>query len=75
MISATRFQAPLRRAGVHPVIVRDTLGHSKVDLAMNRYDKTSTEYIRAGLKEASKRLLGSDFTKEFATSQFETAGG
>jgi integrase len=50
----------LRRAGVHPVVVRDTLSHSKVDLAMNRYDKASTEDIRAGLKVASKKLLGSD---------------
>jgi len=29
----------LRRAGVHPVVVKDTLGHSKVDLAMNVYNK------------------------------------
>jgi len=50
----------LRRAGVHPVVIKDTLGHSKVDLAMNVYDKASTEDIRAGLRVASKNLLGSD---------------
>jgi len=50
----------LRRAGVHPVVVRDTLHQSKVDLAMNVYDKASAEDIRAGLKVVSKKLLGSD---------------
>src|SRR5579862_1223885 len=50
----------LRRAGVHPVVIMDTLGHSKVDLAMNVYDKASVEDIRAGLSVASKNLLGSD---------------
>ena len=44
----------LRRAGVHPVAIKDTLGHSKVDLAMNAYDKTSAEDIRASLRVASK---------------------
>ncbi len=48
----------LRRAGVHPVVVRDTLHQSKVDLAMNVYDKASAEDIRAGLRV--KKLLGSD---------------
>lgn len=50
----------LRRAGVHPVVVRDTLHQSKVDLAMNVYDKASDEDIRAGLKVVSQKLLGSD---------------
>ena len=50
----------LRRAGVHPVVNEDTLGYSKVDLAMNVYDKASAEDIRAGLRVASKKLLGRD---------------
>ena len=50
----------LRRAGVHPVVVRDTLGHRKVDLAMNVYDKASAEDIRSGLRIVSNKLLGSD---------------
>ena len=50
----------LRRAGVHPVVIKDTLGHSKVDLAMNVYDKASAEDIRAGLRVACKSLMGSD---------------
>jgi hypothetical protein len=45
---------------VHPVVIKDTLGHSKVDLAMNVYDKASAEDIRAGLRVVSKKLLGSD---------------
>jgi hypothetical protein len=39
---------------------RDTLHHSKVDLAMNVYDKSSPDDIRAGLKLVSRKLLGSD---------------
>jgi integrase len=50
----------LRRAGVHPVVIKDTLHHSKVDLAMNVYDKSTPEDIREGLKVASKKLLGSN---------------
>jgi hypothetical protein len=50
----------LRRAGVHPVVIKDTLHHRKVDLAMNVYDKSSSEDIRAGLKVMSQKLLGSD---------------
>jgi integrase len=50
----------LRRAGVHPVVIKDTLGHSKVDLAMNVYDKASPDDIREGLKMASRKLLRSD---------------
>lgn len=50
----------MRRAGVHPVVIKDTLHHSKVDLAMNVYDKASAEDIRDGLRIASKKLLGSD---------------
>ena len=50
----------LRRAGIHPVVVRYTLHQSKVDLAMNVYDKSSSEDIRAGLRVVSEKLLGSD---------------
>jgi hypothetical protein len=57
---AHKLSRTLRRAGVHPVVIKDTLGHSKVYLAMNVYDKASAEDIRAGLRVASKNLLGSD---------------
>jgi len=50
----------LRRAGIHPVVIKDTLHHSKVDLAMNVYDKASPEDIREGLRVVTKKLLGSD---------------
>lgn len=49
-----------QQPGVHPVVVKDILGHRKVDLAMNVYDKSSPEDIRAGLRMASEKLLGSD---------------
>jgi integrase len=58
----------LRRAGVHPVVVSGTLGHAKVDLAMNTYDKASPEDIREGLGVMVKQLLPSD-----ATNHSETA--
>lgn len=41
-------------------VIKDTLPHSKVDLAMNVYDKASGEDIRAGLKVVSQKLLGSN---------------
>ena len=37
-----------------------TLHHSKVDLAMNVYDKSSPEDIRDGLRVVTKKLLSSD---------------
>jgi len=50
-----------------------TIGHSKVDLAMNVYDKASAEDIRAGLRVVSKKLLGSDLLpKGFATKHSAT---
>jgi hypothetical protein len=50
----------MRRAGVHPVVIKDTLHHSKVDLAMNVYDRSSAEDIGAALKVVSQKLLGSN---------------
>ena len=50
----------LRRAGVHPVVIKDTLHHSRVDLAMNVYDKATPQGTCAGLKVVSQKLLGSD---------------
>jgi C4-type Zn-finger protein len=42
------------------VVIKDTLGHSKVDLAMNVYGKAGADDIRADLRVASKKLLGRD---------------
>lgn len=50
----------MRRAGVHPVVIKDTLHHTKVDLAMNVYDKASAEDIRDGLRVVTKALLSSN---------------
>ena len=33
----------LRRSGVHPKVVSDILGHKKVNLAMDVYDRTDVE--------------------------------
>ena len=60
--TAKKIRAPLIMfaEGIHTVVIKDTLPHSKVDLAMNVYDKASAEDIRAGLRVASKKLLGTD---------------
>src|SRR5262249_30298068 len=39
----------LRRAGVHPKVVSDILGHSKVHLAMDVYDRTNLADISQAL--------------------------
>jgi integrase len=49
----------LRRAGVHPVTVSGVLGHSKVDLAMNVYDRATLDDFRAPLGNFSGELLAS----------------
>jgi integrase len=38
-----------RKAGVHPRVIADVLGHSKVDLAMNVYDRSDADDIAAAL--------------------------
>jgi hypothetical protein len=54
------FVAYLATSWRPPVVIKDTLHHSKVDVAMNVYDKASAEDIRAGLKVVTKKLLRSD---------------
>lgn len=47
----------LRRSGVHPVTVSGVLGHSKVDLAMNVYDRATMDDFRAPLGIFAVELL------------------
>jgi integrase len=47
----------LRRAGVHPVTLAGVLGHSKVDLAMNVYDRATLDDFRAPLGDLAGELL------------------
>lgn len=47
----------LRRAGVHPKVISDILGHSKVNLAMDTYDRTDVSDTRAPLAKISRELL------------------
>jgi len=46
----------LRRAGVHPKVVSDILGHSKVNLAMDVYDRTDIQDIEKGLAMVNSML-------------------
>jgi hypothetical protein len=55
----------VRRAGVHPVAIKDTLCHSEVDLALMLHDNAGAEEIRAGLKVVSHKLLGSNLLPKY----------
>jgi integrase len=46
----------LRRNGTHPKVVSDILGHSKVNLAMDVYDRTSIEDFAQPLASVSANL-------------------
>jgi hypothetical protein len=45
----------MRRAGVHPVVISDILGHAKVDLAMNAYDHVDD--LRQSLAQVTEGLF------------------
>jgi len=47
----------LRKAGVHPKVVSDILGHSKVNLAMDVYDRTDAADFTAPLTAVANELL------------------
>jgi integrase len=47
----------LRRSGVHPKVVSDILGHKKVNLAMDVYDRTDVGDLEQPLEAVSSRLL------------------
>jgi integrase len=47
----------LRRAGVHPKVVSGILGHKKVNLAMDVYDRTDVGDFETPLKAVANRLL------------------
>lgn len=47
----------LRRANVHPKVISDILGHSKVNLAMDVYDRTNVKDFEEPLAMVSSNLL------------------
>ncbi len=51
----------LRRSGVHPKIVSDILGHNRVNLAIDVYDRTEVQDFVAPLSAVTKQL--EDVTK------------
>lgn len=57
----------LRRSGVHPKVVSDILGHNKVNLAMDVYDRTELEDFVQPLSVVSTELLR-NVTKNAATA-------
>jgi integrase len=49
----------MRKAGVHPVVVSGTVGHKRVELAPEVYDRASQSEIRDALGLVGKKLLPS----------------
>ncbi len=47
----------MRKAGVHPVVVSGTVGHKRVELAPEVYDRANQSEIRAALGVVGKQLL------------------
>jgi excisionase family DNA binding protein len=49
----------MRRSGVHPKVIAGILGHSKVDLQMNVYDRVDVDDLRQPLAAIASGLLPS----------------
>ena len=49
----------MRRNGVHPKVISSILGHSRVNLAMDTYDRTTTDDLRQPLAQVAGTLLPS----------------
>jgi integrase len=47
----------MRRSGVHPKVISGVLGHSKVTLAMDTYDRTTIDDFRSPLGIVAGELL------------------
>jgi integrase len=56
----------LRRDGVHPKVVSDILGHSRVNLAMDVYDHTDVTDFTAPLTAVANELVASGIKSEVA---------
>jgi integrase len=54
----------LRRAGAHPKVIADILGHRKVNLAMDVYDRTDLADLRKPLESVATGLLPSCYPTE-----------
>jgi integrase len=54
----------MRRGGVHPVVVSAVVGHKRVELAPEVYNRATRDEIRAALGVVGKQLLpiGSNFS-------------
>lgn len=59
----------LRRNGVHPKVVSDLLGHERVNLAMDTYDRTEVEDFVAPLTLVSNQLVGRQLVSSGIKSQ------
>jgi integrase len=59
----------LRRNGVHPKVVSDLLGHERVNLAMDVYDRTEIEDFVAPLSLVSHQLVANQLVSSGIKSQ------
>jgi integrase len=53
----------MRKAGVHPVVVSGTVGHKRVELAPEVYDRATQSEIRDALGLVGKQLATTHATK------------
>jgi integrase len=60
------FSTKLRRSGVHPKVVSDLLGHKRVNLAMDVYDRTDVQDFVQPLAAVAENLLQSVTKTEVA---------
>ena len=54
----------LRRNGVHPKVISGILGHAKVNLAMDVYDRATVDDFQRPIADVVKQLLPSCYQKE-----------
>ena len=47
----------MRRAGVHPKVISGILGHARVDLAMDTYDRATVADFERPMTDVVKQLL------------------
>lgn len=54
----------LRRDGVHPKVISGILGHAKVNLAMDVYDRATVDDFQQPIADVVKQLLPSCYQNE-----------
>jgi hypothetical protein len=56
----------MRRNGVHPKVISGILGHAKVNLAMDTYDRATVDDFQQPMTDVVKQLLPSCYQSKAA---------